>query len=271
LELLRRECKTCSSPAQVTDRLLGVSRKLGDLYSNVQLNAVTDILQARLLGVAILSAQHVDEGERQKLLDQWERVTFRIFGLFGKDARTKVGDYVKLAYRIVTNHIETRTYNQILKELREIGRKDFYESPDACRYLLWNYEEHLATEAGVGATYDAQERSAIWKQRASDTIEHIFPQTPAESGPWTGKMKRSDGVAQPTQLHVGRVGNLLLIPAALNSEAKIRKFSEKKEIYKKHNLRMIHEVCSEADWTLSQIDQREAKVAEWAKGRWSDI
>lgn len=122
------------------------------------------------------------------LLDQWERVTFRIFGLFGKDSRTKVGDYVKIAYRVVTNHIEAWTYNQIMAALRELGRdypideavkeglvgKDFYKSPDACRYLLWNYEEYLAHEAGSGATFDEQERSAIWKQRASDSIEHVF-------------------------------------------------------------------------------------------------
>jgi len=285
LELLRKECKTCGSPAQISDRLLGVAQKLARLYSNEQLNAVTDILQARLLGVAILSAQHVDEGERVKLLSQWERVTFRIFGLFGKDARTKVGDYVKLAFRIVTNDIEARTYNQIMKELREIGRdypaddavkeglvgKNFYDSPDACRYLLWNYEEYLAAEAGSGATYDEQERSAIWRQRASDSIEHVFPQNPAVSGPWTGKMKRSDGVEQPPQQQVGRIGNLLLLPVALNSEAKARRFSEKNRTYKKHNLRMISEICGEDDWTLIEIDRRDTKIIDWAKNRWSDI
>ena len=54
LELLRNECRTCASPTQISDRLFGVAQKLTSLYSNVQLNAVTDILQARLLAVAIL-------------------------------------------------------------------------------------------------------------------------------------------------------------------------------------------------------------------------
>ena len=160
LELLRRECKLPSSPTQISERLLAVARKLSNLYANEQLGAVTDILRARLLAVAILSAQGVTEDERSKLLDQWERTTFRIFGLFNKDARTKVGDYVKIGYRIVTNHIEARTYNQIMGELHALGSeypvdsavtdglvgKDFYESPDACRYLLWNFEEHLAAK-----------------------------------------------------------------------------------------------------------------------------
>jgi hypothetical protein len=51
LELLRNECKTPASPTQISERLLDVAQQLADLYSNVQLNAVTDILQARLLAV----------------------------------------------------------------------------------------------------------------------------------------------------------------------------------------------------------------------------
>jgi hypothetical protein len=110
---------------------------------------VTEILHARLLAVAIKSARGVNETERERLLQQWERVTFRIFGLFDKDSRTKVGDYVRLAARIVTNHIETRTYNQIMAELRELGRdypidqalsegvteKNCYDHPEEVRYL----------------------------------------------------------------------------------------------------------------------------------------
>lgn len=270
---------------QISDRLLGVAQQLASLYSNVELNAVTDILQARLLAVAILSAKGVDESERTKLLDEWERVTFRIFGLFGKDARTKVGDYVKLAFRIVTDHIEARTYNQIMAGLREIGReysvddavkegligKNFYESADACRYLLWNYEEFLASSAGSGATYDEQERSAIWKQRASDSIEHLFPQNPDSSGPWSGKMRRPDGTIEAVENHVGRIGNLVLLPSALNSEAKARAFDNKKNIYEKHNLRMFREICDKPYWTLSEINDRDAKIASWAKVRWADI
>ena len=40
------------------------------------------------------------------LLQRWERVTFRIFGLEVKDSRYKVGDYVRLAYRVFADKIE---------------------------------------------------------------------------------------------------------------------------------------------------------------------
>lgn len=285
LELLRSECKLPTTSTQISERLLAVAQKLTALYANAQLGAVTDILQARLLAVAIMSAPAVDEQERKMLLDQWERVTFRIFGLLGKDSRTKVGDYVRLGYRILTNHAEARTYPQIMAALHELGSeypvanaveeglvgRDFYESADACRYLLWNYEEYLTAQMGPGATYDEQERAAIWRERASDSIEHIFPQNAGSEPQWSNKMCGADGVNRPIEHNVGRIGNLLLLPGPLNSQAKARAFEEKKKVYRKHNLRMIAEVCDEVNWTLASIEQREKRIADWAKSRWADL
>ena len=122
LDLLRKGCDSFEKPRQISMQLLDVARKLVDLYASVKLGPVTEILHARLLAVAINSARGVSDIERQKLLEQWERVTFRIFGLFNKDSRTKVGDYVRLAAKVVTQDIDTRTYNQIMSGLRELGR-----------------------------------------------------------------------------------------------------------------------------------------------------
>ena len=270
LELLREECNAFDKPRQISERLLDVARKLVRLHGDVYLGAVTEILQCRLLAVGILSAGGVNEGERQKLLGQWERVTFRIFGLNSKDARTKVGDYVRLAAQIMKEDIEMRTYNQIMAALRALGAdypvetavaeglagKDSYEDPEKCRYILWLYEEHLARTLGAAATIDEHDRNAIWRRRASDSIEHIFPQSPGREKSWNGKMRRGRGREQPI---------------VLNQESKIRPFEEKKQIYARHNLRMIQEVCEKADWTLKQIEEREAKIVEWAKTQWSDI
>src|SRR5260370_5115024 len=193
LDLLRKEAVSFERPRRISMRLLDVARKLVDLYASTHLGPVTEILHARLLAIALKPATGVDDNERQKLLDQWERVTFRIFGLFDKDSRTKVGDYVRLAAGIVTEDIETRTYNQIMAGLRELGReypidealkegllsKDSYDHPEECRYLLWSYEEHLAQDQGSGATVDEQEKNKIWRLRASHSIEHIFPESPS--------------------------------------------------------------------------------------------
>jgi Protein of unknown function (DUF1524) len=212
-------------------------------------------------------------------------VPFRIFGLFGKDAREKVGDYVRLAAKIVSNDLELRTYNQILAALRSLGAKhsihdavqeglagkDCYERPLMCRYVLWLYEEHLASTLGSGATVDEHERTSIWRRRASDSIEHIFPQNPWGVADWQGKMRRREQPEDNVSQHVGRIGNLLLLPVALNQEAKTRPFSEKKAIYCRHNLRMIKDVCQEPDWTLDQIEARELAIINWAKTRWADL
>lgn len=79
------------------------------------------------------------------------------------------------------------------------------------------------------------------------------------------------GTAQPVEHHVSRIGNLLLLPGSLNSEARIRPFTEKKNVYQKHNLRLVTEVCQETDWTLSCIKKRESVIVEWAKQRWADL
>jgi len=285
LEQLRANCDALDKPRQLSEWLLDYAKKLTSVHGNIYLGPVTEILHARLLAVAIMSAHGITEPERNRLLEQWERVTFRIFGLFGKDSRTKVGDYVRLAAKIVGNDGQTRSCDQIMAELRSLGadystedaveeglaRKNCYEeSPELCRYVLWLYEEHLAKALGPGATVDEHDRTAIWRKRASDSIEHIFPQSPWAVA-WRGKMRRENQPEEDVSLHVGRIGNLLLLPIVVNQQAKTKPFSDKKAIYERHNLRMIKRVCQEADWTLRQIEERESAIITWAKTRWADL
>jgi len=61
------------------------------------------------------------------------------------------------------------------------------------------------------------------------------------------------------------------LPVSLNQQAKAKPFAEKKDIYKRHSLRMVQEVCVEADWTLAQIDGREDRILAWAGTQWSDL
>ncbi len=286
LERLRANCDAFEKPRELSQWLLDYAQKLTVLHGNIYLGAVTEILHARLLAVSIMSAKAVSEPERKNLLEQWERVSFRIFGLYGKDAREKVGDYVRLAAKIVGDDLQTRTYNQIMAALRLLGAKhsihdavqeglagkDCYErSPEMCRYILWLYEEHLASTLGSGATVDEHERTAIWRERASDSIEHIFPQNPWGVAGWQGKMRRKDRPEENVVQHVGRIGNLLLVPMPLNQEAKTKPFKDKKSIYDKHNLRMVKEVCQKADWTLDEIEARESTIINWAETRWADL
>lgn len=219
LEKLRANCDAFDKPRKLSEWLLDYAKKLTVLHGNIYLGAVTEILHARLLAVSIMSAKGISEPERKNLLEQWERVSFRIFGLYGKDAREKVGDYVRLAAKIVGDDSQTCTYNQIMADLHSLGAKypihdavqeglagkDCYErSAEMCRYVLWLYEEYLASTLGSGATLDEHERTAIWRKRASDSIEHIFPQNPSNVPEWQGKMRRKDQAEENVFQHVGR-------------------------------------------------------------------
>ena len=284
LDVLRDACTTASHPEQISNRLLRVAKLLTKIYGQTQLEVVTDILHARVLAVALHLATGVSEAERSKLLDQWERVTFRIFGLLQKDSRTKVGDYVRLASRIVKGDPDFQSFNQIMTSLRALGegypisdaidgglrRSDLYwVSPQVCRYVLWNYEEHLARLAGPNATFDEHERAQIWRMRALDSLEHIFPQT--RSSGWRGKTGTLPFSQEAINAHVNRIGNLLLLPQPLNSQAQARPFAEKTKLYEQHHLRMIDEVCAAGDWTFDSIDEREETLASWAAKRWDDV
>jgi hypothetical protein len=286
LEVLRTEATEFHRPRNFSARLLTISRHLTTLAANTQLGPVTDILHSRILAVALLLAEGVNEQERGTLLDQWERTTFRIFGLHGRDARHKVGDYVKLAARIVKNDPAVHTFAQILAALKELGDKypidkgvatgianqDCYgEDVDLCRYVLWRYEEHLATAAGANATPDPAERAAIWRRTANDTVEHIFPQSGETAVAWRGLMRSGGRTAEPAADHVGRIGNLVLLPKALNSQASARPFAEKKQLYAQHNLRSVQEVVQAPQWTLAEIEEREKRILDWAKRRWADV
>src|SRR5208337_2990322 len=103
------------------------------------------------------------------------------------------------------------------------------------------------------------------------SIEHIFPQNP-EAQAWRGKMRLPGDMAdQPLEPNVGRIGNLLLLPLSLNQEAQDFSFDMKKEIYPKHNLRMVQDVCKQSQWTLAEIESREKQIVAWVKERWCDI
>ena len=158
LETLIKEVGTSTSNAiKVSTWLLEVTKAVNKFqeYTEPSRRAVTKISQARLLALAIL-LQNFPYEEERKVLDQWERTTFRIFGLCRRDARTGVGDYVRLAWEILNSEYRARS---ILPKIKHIGDKydideaftqypDCYEWQEELRYLLYRYEEYLAAQQG---------------------------------------------------------------------------------------------------------------------------
>ena len=106
LKFFKDDCEDSDSN-NVIDRIFKNTKWLGDitsrlakLYGNNKMQAVTDVTQARLLAVSIMLRDDLSDKEQNQLFEQWERTTFKLYGFWGKDARYKVGDYVRLAKTI---------------------------------------------------------------------------------------------------------------------------------------------------------------------------
>ena len=241
--------------------LLDVTQAVDDLASDIRRSAVTDIVQARLLATAVLLRSELSDSERQKLLREWENITFRLFGLRRLDARWAVGDYVRLAWETVAGQASV---DNVIQGLRQLSQYHTIENAvnsvmsqpwyphwsDDVRYFLFRYEEHLAKQAGQA--FNNEQWNYIWKESAADSIDHILPQSSAELD------------------HIHRIGNLVMIPSWLNSQLGAKSPAEKAEAYMKTGLLHVQEVVPYLqNWDPEAIEKREQELLQWATEEWS--
>lgn len=266
-KLLQSQSK--DGPAQVietTKWLKAVTEAVNQLAADRRRNAVTQIAQARLVAVAVHLRQDLSENEKTQVLRRWENVTFRIYGMFRRDARTAVGDYVRLAWRIVKQKLSA---DEIVKGLSAIGKdfpiaeavenlrnRDCYTDwQEELRYFFYRYEEHLARK--VGQNFDNEQWNHIWQSSAADSIEHILPQSSGD----------------PNLIHL--LGNLLVLPPRLNSRLGAKAPWEKASEYNKTGLLVAQEVVQPLSnwgrpWGQREIGERETALLQWAQHEWAD-
>ena len=246
-------------------RLLKVTEACDKVISNPRQNAVTRISQARLLAVAIHLIDDIQESDRDKLLKRWEKVTFRIYGMMGNDARKRVGAYVSLAWKVAQGKLAV---SDIHSEMQSIGKEFpiedaveelrnancYDEWKDELRYLMFRYEEHLAHEAGQKFRNEQWER--IWEASPSKSIEHVKPRSTAP-----------DDIK-----HV--LGNLMILPPNLNSQLQDKTPREKRVEYQRTGLFSAIEVASILEskprWPKKVVREREDKLLKWATDEWAD-
>ncbi len=256
----------------IVNHLCSVTEKLKEIYESRQLKAVTDILHARLSAVAIKLSKYTTE-EKQLLLEQWERTSFRIFGIYRMDSRTAVGAYITFSKNVLSRKFKVK---EMMKELKSVGkdfsikkiedklwRTDCYNNwEEELRYFFYKYEDHLCKEnkAQKNIVWDQ-----IWRESPLRSIEHIFPQTPKAA--WKGKL----GKGINYENHIHRLGNLVLLTPGMNSSIQNQGFSEKRKKYSDQNMSIVREITRKNDWTLSTIEAREKKLIAWAKETWCDL
>jgi hypothetical protein len=244
---------------QAENRILGDNR----------LSAAAQIVQARLVAIAIILRQFPKTDEKA-LLRRWENVTFRIFGIARKDARTKVGEYVRLAWSITNDSLSS---SAILDQLKAIGKefpikkvitdllnRDCYQGwTEQLRYLLFRYEEYLAEKAGQ--CLNESQWNRIWADEPSKSIEHIRP--------------RSKGSEDSSTkgIFVHRLGNLTMLPPGVNSKLQDKDPREKAATYNSCGLLLTIEVgkfVKAARWDRGAVEKREKRLVKWACSEWQD-
>jgi Protein of unknown function (DUF1524)/Protein of unknown function DUF262 len=263
VEHLVRKCDRDPLKAVDTSRwILKVSDEVEKFLREMHRSkAVTRIAHARLLAVAIGLANFPPRS-KDNLFRVWEKISFRVFGLCRKDARTQVGEYVRLAWECANNEI---THHEVEDRLLKIGSGDREHSIDwaienikdtncyenweeELRYLMYRYEEHRAD-----GTFTNEQWNRIWEQSASHSIEHIHPQS-----------------AEKKFVH--RLGNLMILPPGLNSKLSSKKPIDKVENYRATGLHAAREVAdlieAEGGWGSAQVVQREQSILEWVRATW---
>ena len=261
VDILRSRACDAASIRDVARWVLRVTEACVEIISNRRQNAVTRIVQARLLAVAIRMNSRLTVSEKCSLLAAWEKVTFRIYGMYGYDARTEIGNYVRLAWKVARGEL---LVEDICIEIRKIGERvpiaDAVEAlrGDNCyegwreelRYFMFRYEEHLALEKGQ--TFDNKQWERIWEANSSDTIEHIFPQSVADD-----EIKHT-------------LGNLMLLPPSANSTLRDKPPKDKLETYRATGLLLAVEVASTSRWSKASVKKRERALLKWAAREWAD-
>ncbi len=259
---LHRQSEGAASKAvETTEWVKEVSKAVVELRENRRLSAVTRIAHARLVAVSVNLRNDLTDDEKNDILRRWENVTFRIYGMYGKDARSAVGAYVRLAWHIKkgipTDSIKKRLSKigeryPANKGVDELRQKDCYsEWKRELRYFFHRYEEHIAGPTA----FDPKQWNKIWSARADDSIEHILPQ-------------KSD-----TE-HMHWLGNLMMLRPKLNSKLKDKSPKKKAKRYSKSGLitaqKVADRITDMGKWGKREILQREDELLHWASQEWAD-
>lgn len=264
VKLLRETARNAKEIRDVANWLLRVTQACDTVTANSRMSAVTRISQARLLATAIHLRSDIKAEQRDALLARWEKVSFRIYGMLGNDARTRVGEYVRLAWRVVNENLSVQS---IHKAIGEIGHEFTIEKAVATlrdancyvgwehelRYFMFRYEEHLAKKQKLNFRNEQWER--IWMVSPADSIEHIWAKSSAPE-----KSRH-------------QLGNLVLLPPKLNSKLQDNAPKDKAIAYRKTGLLIAGEVADtiEGDgWQEKAIEDRATALLEWAADEWSD-
>ncbi|MEM7735455.1 MAG: DUF262 domain-containing protein [Deinococcota bacterium] len=249
-------------------KLLQVTKALKQLRDNWKITALTRVAHVRLLAAAILLADNDVDAQ----LAAWERVTFRIFGLARRDARTKVGEYTRLAHvllqadglqgedavKAITALGSDYKPTSVISSLHHSDAVHGWE--DELRYFFYHYDQHLAQLQGEAVNDDLW--ASICQKPSSQVIELIYPEGATNAWPKLSEAR------QESRYYLG---NVLITAPRVNLLTGQKDFAGKREVYSQFaEVRAGAQVSHEESWGYNQIVAREKRLLEWAKQYWAE-
>ena len=231
------------------------------------------------LMLAVRESWPADPNKYLDILKLCEAFAFRVYGLKGARADAGQSALFRIGYDLARELSDFE--DVVLRFKRDLdywcGDEEFErltnteqirEAYDwrSLRYFLYEYETALASKEGASPIVTWDELRSRDRQ---DTIEHILPQSIDQQPYWKKNFR-----GRKHQRYIHDLGNLTLTKH--NSHYSNRPFPDKKgtvtaerHCYAKSPLYVERELTRWQDWDPSTIDERRAKLLEWARDRWA--
>lgn len=246
---------------EVARRLEAVNRLVHELWGDNRRRAPAKVSHARFVAVAI-KIRGFDAKTTDDLIDRWERASFRLFGIARLDARSFIKEYVQLAYEVAAGSLDPKA---IAKRLDALGEDfdvdetmslkaywdEWYWRREDTRYVLFRWEEHLASQAGQ--QINASEWNKIWATDPAKSIEHVKPQSSGAS-------------------YIHNLGNLTMLPPGVNSSLGARPPSDKSETYITSGLKgtaaIGRDIARGLKWDKAAVTARRETLESFIRRHW---
>ena len=220
-----------------------------------------------------------DPDKYLRVLKLCETFAFRVYRWGENRSNSGQPTIFRFAFQLAT---KARTYEETLQDFkghlaywcRNDNFNDQHSEGDpnvwyrwgGLRYFLYEYETELASQQGASPVVP-------WGELAShdlkETVEHILPQSISNQTYWKDRFNR-----RQHQRYVHDLGNLTLTKH--NSFYQNKPFPEKRgsvaaevHCYAKSPYFVERQLTELDDWNAEAIDQRRARLLEWARVRWA--
>ncbi len=208
------------------------------------------------------------------VLELCERISFRIYRVAMARPTYRQPAMYRLAHRIAQGCDFDDAVRQVRREYSDVWPRqrfsDFANAENSeplygwrgLKYLLYEYEEHLAISRG-------KEPEIKWQDiESQDTIEHILPQSIDKQSYWEDRFDKDSH-----EKYKHDIGNLTLTKG--NPSLGQKPFPQKRKAeagvycYSSSPLFEEQEIAENWEhWTKKSIEERRAIMLGWASERW---